>query len=445
MNAFLFRLYSAAVLVTASLASPPPVSAADAVGVGGDLLTLGAVLRDVAAGNPSLAARRAMVSAAEARTRPAGAWDAPMLEIGVANVPLSGRFDEDEMTMKMVGVSQRVPFFGPNGLRRRAAVEQSVAEGTVSEREHLDRFAEAIETYADAYYALERAREASRHRGATERFVEAARARYRSGRGRLDDVLRAEAERARVLVDEATFQADAVRSWAKLDALRGREPDGSTPALAPPPSWPLPSDPSTWLAAAREGHPRLREAEARQRGYQLAARAAGRTAWPGIDLKAAYGQRGRDAHGMELADMFSASVGFTLPLFTGGREGAMASEMNAMARVAAEERHGADLDLAREARSLHTDAAAAARMVSLLADTVVSTQERAVEATWSAYAAGAGDLGQVFEASHALYAEDLLLLDARRTLARAQGRVVALTGRGDLAGIELPALRRDER
>jgi len=84
-------------------------------------------------------------------------------------------------------------------------------------------------------------------------------------------------------------------------------------------------------------------------------------------------------------------------------------------------------------------------MIALLADTVVAVQTRAVEATWSAYSAGAGDLWRVFEANHALYAEDLLLLDARRTLARAQGRVVALTGRGDLAGVELPVLRRDER
>jgi outer membrane protein TolC len=143
--------------------------------------------------------------------------------------------------------------------------------------------------------------------------------------------------------------------------------------------------------------------------------------------------------------MFSAGVGFMLPIFAGQRERAMGAEFDAMARSAAAERREAELDLAREAHALHAEARAAARTVSLLADTVVVTQQRAVEAAWSAYAAGTVDLYRVFDAAHALYAEDLGLLDARNELARVQARLVALTGRGDLAGIELPALRRDER
>jgi outer membrane protein TolC len=46
---------------------------------------------------------------------------------------------------------------------------------------------------------------------------------------------------------------------------------------------------------------------------------------------------------------------------------------------------------------------------------------------------------------HALYAERLQLLDARHALARAQARLVALTGRADLAGIPIPAMGKDER
>lgn len=448
MNRFVLRCLCAA-LGVAPLVAPPIVSAADAAppasGYLTSLLTLDTVLRDVASANPSLVARRAMTAAAEARTRPAGAWDAPMLEVGVVNLPTSGGFDADEMTMKMVGLSQRVPLYGPNGLRRRAAAEQADAEGTATERAQLDRIGEAIDAYADAYFALERARLSSKHRGILERYVQAAEARYRSGSGRLDDVLRAEAERARMRVDEAMFLSEAERALALLAALRGLEPGGPQPVLAPPPVYPIPPNAGPWLSAAREGHPRLREADARRRGYEFAARAASRMKWPGLELRASYGQRGRDPHGMELDDMLSASVGLMLPIFSGSREGAMASEMTAMARAAAAERRDAELDLAREATALHAEAATAARMVALLADTVVTAQQRAVESTWSAYAAGATDLWRIFEANHALYAENLLLLDARRTLARAQGALVALTGRGDLAGMDLPALRRDER
>src|SRR6266487_4638900 len=78
-------------------------------------------LRQVAEANPSLAARRAMVEAARRRIAPAGAWSAPMMELGAINCPTSGRFDMDPMTTKMVALSHRVPVFGPNRLSRRAA------------------------------------------------------------------------------------------------------------------------------------------------------------------------------------------------------------------------------------------------------------------------------------------------------------------------------------
>jgi outer membrane protein TolC len=68
-----------------------------------------------------------------------------------------------------------------------------------------------------------------------------------------------------------------------------------------------------------------------------------------------------------------------------------------------------------------------------------------MDAAWSGYAAGAIDLSRVFESAHALYVEDLRLLDAQHDLARAQARLVALTGRGDLAGVALPAMRKEER
>src|SRR5262245_25983497 len=86
-------------------------------------LDLESALRDVAAANPALAARAEMAEAARQRIAPAGAWASPMLELGVANVPTSGRFDTDMMTMKMIGIEQHVPIFRANGLARNAATE----------------------------------------------------------------------------------------------------------------------------------------------------------------------------------------------------------------------------------------------------------------------------------------------------------------------------------
>jgi len=84
-------------------------------------LALERVLAEVAAANPSLAASRHESTAAWARARRAGAWDAPMLELAAENVPVTGGFDQDPMTMKVVGLEQKVDLFGARGLARHAA------------------------------------------------------------------------------------------------------------------------------------------------------------------------------------------------------------------------------------------------------------------------------------------------------------------------------------
>ncbi|HEU4334383.1 MAG TPA: TolC family protein, partial [Candidatus Eisenbacteria bacterium] len=285
-------------LVSNGTAAPPaaaadePMTPGHARPPGGTTLSLELVLRQVAEANPMLAARRAMTEAARNRIAPAGAWESPMLEAGVVNVPTSGRFDEDMMTMKMVGFVQRVPLFGANGLRRDAAREAADAEGAAALRAHYEAYGAAIEAYADAYFALRRAEEAEHHRGTMERLLESARARYRSGNGRLDEMLRAESERARVIADIVRYRAAAERAWARLDAIRGRDPGAPPAELEPPPVLQVPDAEGSWALAAQEGHPRLAEAEARERGYAFSAKASRRMSWPDLEVRASYGFRG---------------------------------------------------------------------------------------------------------------------------------------------------------
>ncbi|HKQ57594.1 MAG TPA: hypothetical protein VJY35_06975, partial [Candidatus Eisenbacteria bacterium] len=89
----------------------------------------------------------------------------------------------------------------------------------------------------------------------------------------------------------------------------------------------------------------------------------------------------------------------------------------------------------------HAEAAAARRTARLLADTVTAIQHRALEASWSGYRAGTTDLSMVFESAHRVYAEETALVRARQELAHAAARLIALTGRADLLGFNLPITR----
>jgi len=421
-----------------------------ALGLGGAsrlalALDLPAVLREVRDANPTLAARRQMAEAARYRIGPAGAWQSPMLELGPVNVPTSGSFNAEPMTMKMIGVTQRVPLFGANRLSAQSARAAASAETSAVSMTRYDLFGMAVEAYADAYFAAALRGHAEGHIGAMARLVESARARYAAGTGRLDDVLRAQAEQARTLTDLEAFRGEERGAYARLDALRGVDPGLAPDTLAVVALKPVPADPSAWLAAVTDTLPRLSELKAQTAHYDFAARAARRMVWPDLELKYSYGFREELAGGIPQDNMWSASVGFMVPIFAGQREFSEGAEMDAMARASAAERRAAELDLRQRVAETYAVAVAAQRTVRLYADTVVTVEERAVDASWVSYSTGSTDLWRVLEATHALYTEVIALARARQDLMHAQARMLSLTGRADLLGIALPEAEETRR
>src|SRR5205814_2116855 len=112
-------------------------------------LALENVFAEVGAANPSVAAGRHESTAAWARARRAGAWDAPVLELAAENVPVSGGFDQDPMTMKVVGLEQRLDVFGARALARRAAEGDARAAQAAVDDTRWQRFGDAWIAYAD--------------------------------------------------------------------------------------------------------------------------------------------------------------------------------------------------------------------------------------------------------------------------------------------------------
>lgn len=423
----------AALMLAISVAAPPGAAA----------LNLDTAFREVAAANPTLASRRELAEAARRRVAPAGAWASPMAELGAINVPVGGGFDSDPMTMKMVGIEQRVPVFGANGLNRRSADAAARAEDAALESAGYEAYAATWEAYADAYYAGQLSQLSHEHRGDMSQLVQSARARYESGRGRLDDVLRAQAEQARALSDLVGYEGEERGARARLAAMLGRDGAMLGDTLAPPPAVSLPDDAGALIASLSEAHPRLRELHDQSERYTLAAEASRRAVWPDLQLGFSYGFREPIA-GVSQANMWTARVGFMLPVFAGSNERSHGAEMEAMAGSMQHELRAATLDLDQQVRSLHATARADERAISLLADTVLVMQRRAVDASMSAYDAGISDLWRVFEAMHEVYAEEVALARAHQDLTRTQARLLAMTARGDWFGLSLPEIRRNQ-
>ena len=101
----------------------------------GETITLSDLLGEARAKNPALSAMRYRYQAGRQQVLQAGALPDPMLEFGIQNLPVNSlSFNKDEMTSKMIGLSQTFPFFGKRGLKREAAAfEAQALEGDYRE------------------------------------------------------------------------------------------------------------------------------------------------------------------------------------------------------------------------------------------------------------------------------------------------------------------------
>jgi outer membrane protein TolC len=349
------------------------------------------------------------------------------------------------MTTKMIGLVQREPLFGAKGLARRAGEQGVAADSATRDAMRREVLGETWKAYADAVAAVDQLKAARSHVGAMRRMADAARARYQAGRGRLGEPLHAEAQAAAIVADVARFETLEAEARARLATVTGFPSGRAYGPLDPLPAAQVGADVAAWRGAVAE-HPLVQARTAQHEQYQLAARSARRSVWPDLEMRASYGFReplSNNGHGsVEQDDMFSASVGFMLPLF--GEDRAMGREMDAMARAAEAEAVQTELELLASVESAVARARGSARVLSLI-DTVLVMHDRSLEAAWSAYSGGSADLAQALMAVHDRYENELEAADARRQLAYACADLVTLTGRPDLLGVTLPdpAARRD--
>src|SRR5689334_21306912 len=89
---------------------------------GADDASLDHLLTEALQNNPEVRAARKEHEAALHRISPAGALDDPTIEMGILNLPVSSfNFSREDMTMKMLGLTQRLPYPGKRALKRDVA------------------------------------------------------------------------------------------------------------------------------------------------------------------------------------------------------------------------------------------------------------------------------------------------------------------------------------
>ena len=293
-----------------SVSQEPQFSASAAV------LERSVYVRSVLRNNPSIESARQSWRAALARANQAGAFEDPMLELGVA--PLSLGSAKAPFGYE-VGLSQKLPWFGKRGLE--ASIGLAEAEAAKSDYESVRReLALTALVLYDQYFIATRALEINAHHVELMRAMrDGATAQFATGRGSAQDALQAESELGHMEHDTAVLRSQREVTRAQMNELLHRAPE--LPLPPPPSELPLPDlrapAPRQLEAEALQGRTDITAARQRARAEQARAERAKREDYPDFTVSTSYNS---------MWDMpehrWMVGLAFNLPVPTGRRAGA---------------------------------------------------------------------------------------------------------------------------
>ena len=300
--------------------SPAPAAPAAAIVASADDPRLAGLLAEILERNPELAALAATARAAEQRAPQVRALPDPMASLTLFLLQPETRVGPQQASASL---SQRLPWFGTLGLKERAALLDAAVAWSRLETARLELVTRARELYLELGY-LEREERVFREDLSTlDHFESLAQARYASGVGTSQAVVKIQAELTRSRMRLLELETRRAALTAELNTLRDR-PEGLPVALGAPPArtGPLPARAAA-RATALSSRPELVGARAAVDAAQARLELAGASGRPELTVGLSYTLVGRrdDDVGRAMPpqgngnDILAVTGGVSLPLW----------------------------------------------------------------------------------------------------------------------------------
>ena len=372
---------------------------------------------------PSIAARAAQSDAARSTAIAADRLPDPKLEVKLQDFPFTGpdagKFNSDNFTMGVVGISQEVPNLAKRHARAaRATADIGAADAEAAAERRRVRIAAGM-AWIDLFFAERRLAILDRLAQRLDDLGVTAPARLASGTARPSEAIEPQRLRAELADRRSDRVAEIATARAKLTRWTG-DPDpevaGPSPDLSP--------DAAT-LHAGLATLPALQVKDALVGQATADVRLAEAAKHPDWEVSGSIGNR-EPRYG----NLFSLGVKIDLPLFAGKRQNpviaAKASEMTRarLDRIDAERELVAALDSDLADHRMHHERFERAQT------TLLPLARQRAELDRASYAAGRIDLGTALQSAIALAEAEIDLLDREADVAR-DGVRITLTYEGE--------------
>ncbi|RMG59220.1 MAG: TolC family protein [Deltaproteobacteria bacterium] len=361
-------------------------------------VTVETFIQEVVERNPDLKKMKNRTLSAREGIEPAGTLPDPVIGISLTNIPVDEFvFSREPMTSKDFFISQKIPFPGKLGLKEEIEKLRSASleESTESVKVRLAFVARK------ALFALAETR---REREITEKtkvlfkeYLEAARKLYSVGKGRQQDVFRAQTE---------IFNLDR-----KLEKLGKREKDlvsllntlRSAPVDTPIrvtglPETGTPVAPLEELVEKAKGeNPSYRAQLDKVRMAEKMVRLAEKNLYPDFTLQLRYRQRERRT------DYVTGAVALNLPIFAGRKQKKIVKKNEYNLLSAREEARSTLEKIQNDLKEALNSLQDAERELSILRNAVLPEARKTVESALSSYSVGDLEFNSLVRAALQLY------------------------------------------
>lgn len=390
---------------------------------------LNPLLAEALQNNPEIRAARKEQEAASQRIAPAGALDDPMLEAGVLNVPASSfSFTREDMTMKMLGLSQRFPYPGKRALKREVA-EKDAESVAHAYQETVNRVVRDLKiAYYDLALVIESTRVVQQNRLLLEQLLKIAEGRYSVGQGSQVDVLRAQTSLSKMTEELIKLGRERPMFEAELNRVLGR------PATAPAP---VPTSLELREAAlafaklqekALSGRPQLLALQTLNARSQRAVELARKERYPDFDVRLSYGQRENMVDGTRRSNMVSLTVAMNLPVWRQTKITPRIAEAQAMYEQSLSMYEAQRNETTMKLRQQVAAAEQNLRAVALYNNEIVPQSRLTVEAALAAYQVNRLEFAPLLDNRMAILNFELARVAAIANYNKALAEIEFLTG-----------------
>ena len=380
--------------------------------------------------NPEIQAARKEREAAQHRVAPAGALDDPMVEAGFINVPAnSPRFDREEMTMKMIGLSQRFPYPGKRGLRQDVATKDAETVG-YGYQETVNRVAREVKTaYFDLGLTLEMTRLVEKNKLILEQFLRLTETRYGVGQGSQADVLKAQTQLSKMVDELLKLARERPMIEAELNRMLGRSANLAAPVPEPPRLREEALNLESLRETALAQRPQLLALQSIVARNQKALDLARKDYYPDFDVRMSYGQRDNMPDGTRRSDMVSLTVAINLPIWRETKIDPRVAESLAMRDQAMNMYQAQRNEVAAKLRQQVAIVEQNLKSARLYQSDILPQARLTVESALAAYRVNRADILMLLDSQMTVFNYEIGLVTVTANYNKALAEIDLLTGR----------------